>query len=132
MGKIESESNMARKGSDSAPHPVEAKTGGSYPAAGCFTQGWATQLVVSALEEAVEKGWIQDEDVTYEALVGFLGGRGRRFYNIQSLIKENNEKRIVLERKGERIPESIKSKDGSIEVVPFRRGEEIWSLRWKH
>jgi dihydroorotase len=87
--------------------------------------------VASALEEAVEKGWIQDEDITYETLVEFLGGRGRRFYNIQSLVKENNEKRIVLEKKGERIPEGIKSKDGSIEVVPFRRGEEIWSLRWK-
>lgn len=120
-----------RKGSDSAPHPVEAKKG-CHIAAGCFTQGWATQLVVSALEEAVEKGWVQDEEVTDEALGEFLGGRGRRFYNIQSLTKENKKPSIILERKGERIPESIKSMDGSIEVVPFRRGEEIWSLRWKH
>ena len=38
--------------------------------------------------------------------------------------------RIVLERKGARIPESIKSEDGSIEVALFRGGGNVLSLSW--
>lgn len=126
--RIESHSG---KGSDSAPHPVEAKKGIRSPAAGCFTQGWATQLVVSALEEAIDKGWIQDEEVTDAVLAEFLGKRGRRFYGIQPSSREYETKRIILEKLGEKIPASIESKDGSVQVVPFKASEKIWSLRWK-
>lgn len=37
---------------------------------------------------------------------------------------------IRLERKGEKIPLVVTSKDGSIEVVPFGRGKEVMSLSW--
>lgn len=117
-------------GSDSAPHPIEAKRGAKKAAAGCFTQGWATQLVVGAVEEAIENGWLPD-DISAETLDEFLSGRGRRFYKIPETAKAGKGQKIVLEKKGEKTPEVLRSKDGSIEVVPFRRGEEILSLSWK-
>lgn len=84
------------------------------------------------MEEAVEEGWVHIDEVTKEALAEFLGKRGRRFYQIESFPQDKEQQRILLWKKGERIPESIKSQDGSIEVVPFRRGEDIWSLKWKN
>lgn len=113
-------------GSDSAPHPVQAKrtTGKAKTAAGCFTQGWTTQLVVGALEVAQEKGMVGDE-VTEEKLRGFLSDFGRAFYRAPKATGK-----IVLERKGEKIDEVIKSSKGDVEVVPFRAGEDVWSLSW--
>ncbi len=61
-------------GSDSAPHPIESKTSaaqGKAPA-GVYTQPFATQLVLLALEEAIERGVIHEADVTQEKLEGFL------------------------------------------------------------
>lgn len=114
-------------GSDSAPHPIEAKTVGKNSAAGCFTQPWATQLVVGAVEQAAEKGWVQDK-VASDALRGFLSDYGRNFYRIQ---ETKGRERILLEDKGERIMERLQSKDGRVQVVPFRSGEETCSLTWK-
>jgi len=108
------------QGSDSAPHAVEAKKG--KLAAGCFTQKYATQLVVAAVDEGLRQGWI--EDVTVDDLDEFLSGRGRRFYEVEA----KDKRKIVLEKRGERISDSIKSEN--TEVVPFRSGEEIMSLRW--
>lgn len=115
------------QGSDSAPHPVTAKTGVQKTAAGCFTQGCATQLVVGAIEEAAGKGWLQG-DVNSETLDDFLSNRGRKFYKLPS---RNTSQKIVLEKKGATIPSILKSTDGAIEVIPFRRGEETWKLTWK-
>ena len=118
------------KGSDSAPHPIQSKTQNG-PAAGCFTQGWTVSLVLSALEEGVRQGWIGKEDIKREALEGFLSNYGRDFYKISNVKgAANGKRRIRLERRGERVPESIKSADGQLEVVPFRRGQEIMSLSW--
>lgn len=39
--------------------------------------------------------------------------------------------RIVLERKGERVPESVRSGDGGFEVGLARAGVEVFSLRWE-
>ena len=80
-----------------------------------------------ALEEAIEKGVIKEKDVTQERLEQFLGGFGRQFYRLPDTAKDN---RIVLERKGAKIPESIKSEDGSIEVALSRGGDNIFSLSW--
>ncbi|KAL6716716.1 dihydroorotase [Lecanora helva] len=113
-------------GSDSAPHPVQSKRGPSC-AAGCFTQGWTTSLVIGALQEGLSQGWIRDEDVTREALEGFLSRNGRKFYGLPQPLKTN---RIFLEKRGETIPQGIKSQDRSIEVVPFRAGKEVMSLSW--
>lgn len=117
-------------GSDSAPHPVQLKeqVGG---AAGCFTQGWCTALVIGALEHGTRQGWISKEEVTREAIEGFLSKYGREFYRISDANEpESRKPRIKLERRGETIPRSITSSDGKIEVVPFRRGQEIMSLSW--
>jgi dihydroorotase len=77
------------------------------------------------LEEAIEKGTIKEEDVTQEQLEKFLGRFGRQFYKLPETTN-----RIVLERKGERIPESIKNGDGSVEVTLSRGGADVFSLRW--
>lgn len=117
-------------GSDSAPHLTMAKLGGEgevkKPAAGVFTQSFATQYVLLALEEAIERGTIKEEDVTQEQLENFLGRFGRQFYKLPETAN-----RIVLERKGERVPESIKNEDGSVEVTLSRGGADVFSLRWK-
>ncbi|KAH8590952.1 amidohydrolase 2 [Bisporella sp. PMI_857] len=116
-------------GSDSAPHPIQSKTSaapGKAPA-GVFTQSFATQLVLLGLEEAIERGVITEADVTKEKLENFLSRSGRRFYKLL----EVSEKKIVLEKKGEKIPASIRSEDGAIEVGISRAGMEVFSLRWE-
>jgi len=116
-------------GSDSAPHPIQAKRGGAdgrgATAAGAFTQPYGPALVVQAVAEGVRNGWFAADDVRLEAVDGFLGRFGRSFYKLPE-----SEGRIRLERKGERIVDSLKSGDGAVEVVPFRRGEEVMSVHW--
>ncbi|KAF3055993.1 putative dihydroorotase [Daldinia childiae] len=115
-------------GSDSAPHPLQSKTSaeqGKAPA-GVYTQPYVTQLVLLALEEAIDRGVIAEADVTQEKLAGFLSQFGRRFYKL----RESSGKKIVLERKGEKIPASVSSKNGSIEVGISKAGTEVFSLSW--
>ncbi|TGJ81785.1 hypothetical protein E0Z10_g6959 [Xylaria hypoxylon] len=100
-------------GSDSAPHPLIAKQGKPVPA-GVFTQPYATQLVLLALEEASEKGIIDEKDVTQENIEGFLSLFGRRFYKLAE--PSPTGPRIVVKRTGETIPASIRSADGALEV----------------
>ncbi|KAL8732626.1 MAG: hypothetical protein Q9166_002601 [cf. Caloplaca sp. 2 TL-2023] len=115
-------------GSDSAPHPVQSKEEASA-AAGCFTQGWVTALVIGALKDAIEQGWISNHRITQGALEGFLSIYGRKFYKIYDH-KLSEKPRIRLERSDKTIPKSITSSDGNIEVVPFRSGEQVMSLSW--
>ncbi|KAI0880340.1 amidohydrolase 2 [Annulohypoxylon maeteangense] len=114
-------------GSDSAPHPLQSKTSaeeGKAPA-GVYTQPFVTQLVIVALEEAIERGTIKEEDVTQAKLEGFLSKFGRQFYRLPEA-----SNKVVLERKGEKIPTSIRSEDGSIEVGISKVGTDVFSLRW--
>lgn len=37
----------------------------------------------------------------------------------------------LIARREESVMTSLTSSDGSIEVVPFRTGEEAWSISWK-
>ncbi|KAH6894097.1 dihydroorotase [Thelonectria olida] len=116
-------------GSDSAPHPIQNKTSaeqGKAPA-GVFTQPVAVQLVLMALEEGVERGDISEADVTQEKLEGFLSRFGRRFYKLPEVPK----KKIILERKGEKIAKSVASADGNFEVGISRAGTEVFSLTWE-
>ncbi|KAI1399274.1 Dihydroorotase [Hypoxylon fuscum] len=116
-------------GTDSAPHPLKSKTSaaeGKAPA-GVFTQPFAVQLVLLALEEAIDREVITEADVTQEKLEGFLSRFGRRFYKLP----ETSGKKIVLERKGEKIPASVRSEDGSVEVGISKAGAEVFSLSWK-
>ncbi|QUC22072.1 uncharacterized protein UV8b_06313 [Ustilaginoidea virens] len=115
-------------GSDSAPHLMQSKISteqGKAPA-GVFTQPVVTQLVLMALQEAIERGDIPEADVTREKLEGFLSYFGRRFYKLPELPGE----KIVLERKGEKIATTVKSSDGTTEVGISRAGTEVFSLTW--
>ncbi|EFW15814.1 dihydroorotase [Coccidioides posadasii str. Silveira] len=114
-------------GSDSAPHPTSSKQGAT-PAAGVYTQSFATQYVLKALEDAIETGIISESDVTQERLENFLSRYGRKFYKLPEADKSAS--RIVLERKGETIPKTIRNADGSVEVALSRGGERVFSLQW--
>lgn len=116
-------------GSDSAPHPRAAKQGGAdgtaKPPAGVFTQPFVVQYVLLALEEGVERGVITNDDITQEKLENFLSVYGRNFYKLPQ-----TKNRIVLERKGEVIPESVKSEE--VEIACSRGGDQVFSLSWKN
>ncbi|KAI0541261.1 dihydroorotase [Xylaria digitata] len=114
-------------GSDSAPHPLVTKQGSPVPA-GVFTQPYATQLVLLALEEATEKGIIDEKDVTQENIEGFLSLFGRRFYKLEEPSPTGS--RIVVKRTGETIPASIRSADGTLEVGISRSETPVFSLRF--
>jgi len=117
-------------GSDSAPHPLASKTQDRQPVPpGVFSQPFATQLVILALEEAIERGVIEEHEVTQERLEQFLSRSGRRFYKLPDPAAKGPPK-IVLERKGETIPTSIRSADGTLEVGLSRPTAPIFSLRW--
>ncbi|KAI0602803.1 hypothetical protein F4775DRAFT_157240 [Biscogniauxia sp. FL1348] len=117
-------------GSDSAPHPLGSKTSaapGQAPA-GVYTQPFAAQLVLLAVEEALGRGVLADADVTPEALAGFLSRHGRRFYKLP---ETDAAATIVLERRGEKIPPTVRSADGAVEVGVSRAGAEVFSLAWR-
>ncbi|KAI8633368.1 Dihydroorotase [Xylariaceae sp. FL1651] len=114
-------------GSDSAPHPLVSKQGKPVPA-GVFTQPYATQLVLLALEEATGKGIIDEQEVTQEHLEGFLSLFGRRFYKLPEPSVKGP--RIVVKRTGEMIPISIKTADGTLEIGLSRPEATVFSLRF--
>ncbi|KAF1986809.1 Dihydroorotase [Aulographum hederae CBS 113979] len=112
-------------GSDSAPHPATSKRGGDKIAAGVFTQPYATQTVLDALEQACKSGVLRIEEITQEILEGFLSAFGRAFYRA-----ENPRESITLKKQHDQIIDVLASASGDIEVVPFRRGQKTWSLTW--
>lgn len=113
-------------GTDSAPHPAVSKRGGDKVAAGVFTQPDAVSHVLCAFEQAIDRGVLKAEDVSEERLVAFLSKNGRAFYRSPD---ERNEK-IVLGRNKSTVAPLLANEDSSIEVVPFRRGEQTWSVEW--
>ncbi|KAI0553387.1 dihydroorotase [Xylaria curta] len=113
-------------GSDSAPHPLVTKQGKTVPA-GVFTQPYATQLVLLALEEATENGIIDEKDVTQENIEGFLSLFGRRFYKLPE--PSTLGPRIVVKKAGQTIPASIKDADGTLEIGISRSGATVFSVR---
>ncbi|TDZ49508.1 Dihydroorotase [Colletotrichum trifolii] len=112
-------------GTDSAPHPITSKTGPSKAAAGVFTQPYAVQYLLTALDEAVARGELKDGDVTQEALEGFVARYGRKFYGG---FEDQKEERIRLTRGGAVVNSTFEGE--GIQVVPFRAGKETWSLTW--
>ena len=113
-------------GTDSAPHPAISKRADKY-AAGVFTQPYAVGLVIDALEQGVATGVLESDDVTKEKLESFLSGFGRAFYGVPDGRKEI----ILLKKSGVDIESILRSEDGSVEVVPFRRGKMTWKVEWK-
>ncbi|USP80025.1 uncharacterized protein yc1106_07299 [Curvularia clavata] len=114
-------------GTDSAPHPRVKKRGEDKVAAGVFTQPYALGYVLDALEKGVERGVISKEEVTQEGLEGFFGKWGRAFYQVE----DGKGERVVLRKGAEKILDVLSKEGGSVEVVPFRRGEHTWSVEWK-
>jgi dihydroorotase len=93
-----------------------------------FTQPYATQLVLLALEEATEKGIIDEAEVTQEHIEGFLSLNGRRFYKLPE--PSPRGERVVVKRTGESIFPSIKSNDGKLEIGVSRAEAPVFSLRF--
>lgn len=120
-------------GTDSAPHPLRSKKGGmgnecGKCAAGVFTQPYATQIVLEALEEAVEKGILRKDDVKENVLRGFLGEVGRKFYGVDA-----SKRKIKIQAGEEKVLERLSVMEEGKEadlVVPFRRGLPVYSLQW--
>ncbi|KAL0942484.1 dihydroorotase [Colletotrichum truncatum] len=112
-------------GTDSAPHPITSKSGPSKAAAGVFTQPYAVQYLLAALDEAVARGEIKDEEVTQEALEGFVAHYGRKFYGG---FEDQKKERIRLTRGGAIVNQVFEGE--GIQVVPFRAGKDTWSLTW--
>lgn len=114
-------------GTDSAPHDQGKKRGEDKVAAGVFTQPNAVAYVLDALEKGVERGVVEEKDITQEGLEGFFGKWGRDFYQVE----DGQNERVVL-RKGQGKVVDVLEKEGvSVRVVPFRRGEQTWSVEWK-
>lgn len=112
-------------GTDSAPHPAISKRADKY-AAGVFTQPHAVGLVIDALEQGIETGVLTADEVTEEKLAGFLSSFGRKFYGVE----DQRQERIVISKGSVEIQKTLTSDDGSIEVVPFRRGKVTWGTDW--
>ena len=112
-------------GSDSAPHPVTAKRGGDKIAAGVFTQPYVTQLVLDAFEQACEWGVLAPEDITSNSLERFLSRNGLAFYGL-----EETKGRIMVHKIDEKIKDILLSDTSDVEVVPFRKGQTTWTVKW--
>ncbi|KAF1916339.1 hypothetical protein BDU57DRAFT_595052 [Ampelomyces quisqualis] len=113
-------------GTDSAPHDCAAKRGADRVAAGVFTQMDALGYVLDALDVGVRRGVVAEEEVCWEGLEGFLGGWGRRFYGV----RDGRGERIVLRRGAGRVVDVLEAEGVGVSVVPFRKGEETWSVEW--
>jgi dihydroorotase len=74
----------------------------------------------------MERGVIEEHEVTQEKLEQFLSRSGRRFYKLPDV----DVRKLILERKGEIIPPSVKSVDGGLEVGLSKAGSRVFSLRW--
>lgn len=106
-------------GTDSAPHPKQAKHG-SKTAAGVFTQPYALQYVAEIFENAGK----------LDKLRGFACEFGREFYKVKELGLEKKTGTIVLKKEpGVEIAQEIGQ--GDFAVIPFLTGQRTWSLEWK-
>lgn len=81
----------------------------------------------------MKQGWINEEDVTIEALEGFLGRAGRKFYGIEDVGNARERRKIRLVKRGEKIVDFIDGKEENgegFQVVPFGKEKEVWSVEW--
>lgn len=114
-------------GSDSAPHSIAAKSGNSGPqAAGIFTQPIATQVIVDAFIQSHKEGLLNSDRLDQKVLEGFLSEHGKAFY------RESTDKEHILlgPSQSVRIPDAIATKDPTVTIAPFRRGQHTRSLHW--
>ncbi|PBP19099.1 dihydroorotase [Diplocarpon rosae] len=101
-------------GSDSAPHDIKAKKGGTgKTAAGVFTQPYVLPLVIDAFEQAIARKVITEDEVTVDILKGFLSSYGRMFYKLSS---EIDDETVIIKRGTEIIQGSFTGH--GVEVFP--------------
>lgn len=86
--------------------------------------------MILALEEAIVRGILEEDQVTQDQLERFLSRSGRRFYKLPDPAIQGGA-RIVLARRGERIPKSIKSVDGDVEIGLSKSQSPVLSLSWQ-
>lgn len=104
-------------GSDSAPHPVEAKTKGKGAAAGVFTQSAAIPYVAQVFDKVGK----------LENLKKFVTDNGTKFYKVDESKLGPGSVRLI--KKKSTVPEAIEK--GSLKVIPFKAGEELdWEVEW--
>lgn len=122
-------------GSDSAPHLLVSKRGGldvgslAKCAAGVFTQPYATQLVLHAIEAGIEQGVLTREDANEDKIRGFLGEYGREFYKLPPASGKIRIRSRSPREKVAVVPVATSSSKENVDVVvPFRNGMEIYSL----
>jgi len=96
-----------------------------------FTQSGAVGYVLDALVKGVERGIVREEDVSQERLEGFFGNWGRKFYEVEEPEREGKRERIVTRRGKGKVVDLLRRDGLDVEVVPFRKGEETWSVEWK-
>lgn len=110
-------------GSDSAPHPIEAKSTHVGVCAGVYTQSHAIAYVAQVFDKA-EK---------LDNLKKFVADNGLEFYKANLDLKEVEgleKERVWLVKRENIVPEVIGS--GTLNVVPFKAGEKLdWTVEWR-
>lgn len=106
-------------GSDSAPHPLHAKSKHIGVCAGVFSQS----LAVPYLAEVFDKANALDK------LKGFVTDFGKDFYKIDESQLVNKDHCILVKRE-QTVPDVISLDD--LKVAPFKAGEKLdWSIEWR-
>ena len=81
------------------------------------------------MEDGLQQGLLtvpSSREALIDEMSGFLGGYGRRFYKAEL----PTGKRVVFQRKGEKIKDYIRSKDSDLGIACFGAGQEILSASW--
>lgn len=105
-------------GSDSAPHPVSAKTRLTNVCAGVYSQSHALSYVAEVF----------DQVNLLDKLKGFVSDHGLSFYEI-SEDKLISKRTVSLIKKETKIPEVIGQ--GDLVVAPFKAGDTVqWVAEW--
>lgn len=105
-------------GSDSAPHPIQAKEKGKGASAGVFTQTDAIPLVAELFDSLGK----------LDKLKGFVTDFGSSYYGVNW--NDLNSATVKLVKTPHVIDDRIRNGEG-LEVVPFKAGEELhWSVEW--
>lgn len=106
-------------GSDSAPHPINAKAKHVGVCAGVFTQSCAIPYIAEAFDKCGK----------LDNLKKFVNDNGKAFYEISD-DKVINAEHCILYKKTQKVPELL-TKD-EVQIAPFKAGDELeWSVKWK-
>ncbi|KAK6457908.1 Dihydroorotase [Scheffersomyces xylosifermentans] len=110
-------------GSDSAPHPIEAKSTHVGVCAGVYTQSHALSYLAEVFDE-------QDQ---LDNLKKFVSSNGVAFYaqpDILSDVAKLETQRVWLVKRDIEVPHVIGN--SQLKVVPFKAGETLkWAVEWR-